>query len=353
MSGISKIRRLEGIDIVRTLAVLCVICGHFFSVNTPYNQTAFEGASMYLQGYMKSVFCNLGVPFFLLLSGYLCCHKTLSSFYYRGLSRVLIPYVVISIITWLVLSDTRSVGQLVMGILGFKTIGYAWYVEMYLGLFLLIPFVNAVLREVFGNGWTKHLLITLLLMTSLPALVNRNGITLVPGFWTMMFPLTYYVIGATIRQYEPHLKSKYLGVFCAMALFAIGPISESVLYKVSGGCISSSVSGGYYSLINVAASSLLFLGFYDLGNLPKWLSKAFEFCALAAFETFLFSYLFDKLLYPVFLDKFYISQSQFIVWFIPITATVFSLSLMASYLYKESFQLITLVAKHVKNRGIR
>lgn len=93
--------------------------------------------------------------------------------------------------------------------------------------------------------------------------------------------------------------------------------------------------------------------FYDLGNLPKRVSKTFEFCALAAFETFLFSYLFDKLLYPFFLDKYCVSQSQFIVWFVSITATIISHSLTASYLYKKSVQFITLVAKHVKNCGIR
>lgn len=209
-----------------------------------------------------------------------------------------------------------------------------------------------VLNEVFKNGWTKYLLFTALLMTALPALVNRGGTTLVPGFWMMTFPLAFYIIGAVIRQYEPHLKNRLWGVLGALALFAIGPFSEAILYKVSGGGLSSSVSGSYYSLINMGASSLLFISLYDL-HLPKWMARAFEFCALLAFETFLFSYQFDKLLYPYFLDKFYISQPQFIVWFVPITVSVFVLSLSASYLYKESVQLFDKAVLYVKNRRIR
>ncbi len=37
-----------GPDVIRTLAIVCVVCGHFFSVNTPYNQTEFVGGSMLL-----------------------------------------------------------------------------------------------------------------------------------------------------------------------------------------------------------------------------------------------------------------------------------------------------------------
>lgn len=55
-------QREIGPDIIRTLAIVCVVCGHFFTVNTPYNQLLFEGGGMLLQGCLKAFFCNLGVP---------------------------------------------------------------------------------------------------------------------------------------------------------------------------------------------------------------------------------------------------------------------------------------------------
>ncbi len=66
------LKRIEGIDLVRTLAVICVICGHFFSVNTPYNQTPFDSPALYFQGYLKSVFCNVGVFLFSYSSQDIC-----------------------------------------------------------------------------------------------------------------------------------------------------------------------------------------------------------------------------------------------------------------------------------------
>ena len=342
-------KRIVGIDFVRMVAVVSVICGHFFSVNTPYNQTPFEGVPIFIQGVLKSFFCNVGVPFFLLLTGFLCSHKTLSTSYYKSIERVLLPYVFISVITWLILSETHTVKELVLGILGFKTIGYAWYVEMYIGLFLLIPFVNIALNDVFKNGRTRYLLFTAILMTAIPAFLNRNGITLVPGFWMMTFPLAFYIIGATVHHYQPDLKNRALGIVGALCLFAIGPCSEAILHKQG---IDASLAGTYYSLINMGGSSLLFVSLYNL-SFPKWLSRVFEFCAVAAFETFLFSYMFDKLLYPLFIGKFYVTQARFIVWFIPITVSVFILSLLSAYIYKQGIDLIDKARSYVKNRSIR
>lgn len=226
--------RLIGPDIARSVAIIAVIAGHFFTVNTPYNDSPFEGASMFFQGFLKSLMSNTGVPFFILLTGFLCSGKTLSKNYYKGIKKAIIPYLVISLITWAVLSD-YSLKGLALGVLGFKTIGYAWYVEMYIGLFLLIPFLNMALRQVFENGQTKYLLLTALFLTAMPPLLNRGDIKLMPGFWMMTFPATYYVIGATIREYQPHLKKKGLWLLGAMALYAVAPISEYVFLKWGGG----------------------------------------------------------------------------------------------------------------------
>ena len=45
-----------GPDVIRTLAIVCVVCGHFFSVNTPYNQVSQAGELMLLQGCLKAFF---------------------------------------------------------------------------------------------------------------------------------------------------------------------------------------------------------------------------------------------------------------------------------------------------------
>ena len=227
--------RLIGPDIIRTVAILCVIAGHFYTVNTPYNQAPFEGASMFAQGWLKSMASCIGVPFFIMLTGFLNTRKALSKDYYKGIKRVLVPYLIISIMTWAVLPVDHSVIRLALGILGFKTVGYAWYVEMYIGLFLLIPFLNMVLRQVFDDGQIKYLLLTALFLTALPPLLNRGDMHLMPGFWMMTFPATFYIIAATIREYQPHLKRKVWWAIGAFMLYGIAPISRLVAMRLGGG----------------------------------------------------------------------------------------------------------------------
>ncbi len=205
-------QRIIGLDILRTLAIVCVVCGHFFTVNTPFNDTPYAGTSMMLQGFLKTVFGSMGVPLFLMLSGYLCCTKKFSLTYYKGIARVLIAYLIISLITWCVLSPSHSLSELVWGVLGFKTIGYAWYIEMYIGLFLLIPFINMIVEKVHESNNRQMLWVliaTMLLLTAIPTMVSRGGHVIVSRYWEMNFPVTFYLVGAYIRLYQPRLSWKW------------------------------------------------------------------------------------------------------------------------------------------------
>ena len=136
-------QRLFGLDLLRAIAIISVVAGHFF-LNTKFTSTVFNTPSMLAQGICQYFFTSIGVPLFLMLTGYLNCHKKLERSYYPRIFRILLDYVVISIVTYLVLEfhGGYSIRNLIKGIFSFHTINYAWYIEMYIGLFLLIPFLN-------------------------------------------------------------------------------------------------------------------------------------------------------------------------------------------------------------------
>lgn len=76
--------RFLGIDIVRTIAIFSVIAGHFWVLNTPYRKVDFDGSfSMFVQG-MGYFFFEIGVPLFLLMTGYLNYKKYLSIKIFEG-----------------------------------------------------------------------------------------------------------------------------------------------------------------------------------------------------------------------------------------------------------------------------
>ena len=239
----NKIREI-GPDVIRTLAIICVICGHFFSVNTSYNQVMPKGEMMLLQGCLKAFFCNLGVPLFLMLSGYFNCTKDFSVQYYKNIKRILLPYLFISVLTWAVLSADHSVAALVFGAIGFKTIGYAWFVEMFIGLYLIVPFLNIVIKHVFTSN-NKNMLYglfaVLIFMTSLPPLVDRGTYRIVPDYWMSCFPVLLYITGAYIRYYQPAIVHKVWAVIVISSIYLLYPLINYMNVTILGG-------GGYRTL---------------------------------------------------------------------------------------------------------
>ena len=81
MKDIQKTKRLPGLDIVRSLAILFVVAQHF-NLNTEFRQTVFDGTNLFFQGMCASIFF-VAVPLFLLLTGYLNINKQLTIGYYR------------------------------------------------------------------------------------------------------------------------------------------------------------------------------------------------------------------------------------------------------------------------------
>ena len=90
----------------------------------------------------------ISVPLFLLLTGYLMRKKELSKKYYSGIKKTLSIYILASlaclIYKVLFLNMNYSLFGIIKDILGFSLAKYSWYIEMYIGLFLLIPFLNLI-----------------------------------------------------------------------------------------------------------------------------------------------------------------------------------------------------------------
>ena len=68
-------------------------------------------------------------------------------------------------------------GQMLMD---FSLIPYGWYIEMYIGLFLLMPFLNITFENLHTQNNRRFLIIATVINGSLPAFVNRGGISYYP-----------------------------------------------------------------------------------------------------------------------------------------------------------------------------
>lgn len=287
-------RRKSGLDIVRCIAILFVISVHFYSYSNLYD-VPIEGRRMFLLVCGRWLFYTC-VPLFLLLSGFLLNRKTVSKGYYKGMIRILFVYVVMSVLCNLfkIFHDGAILTwkDWILSILGYEAAHYTWYVQMYIGLFLLVPFINMIYHGLQGKKQKIWLIVSMLLITSAPGLLNFK-FQILPNWWLTLYPITYYFIGAYISEYRPTVNK----VVC-MVLIALTVSMETVLSKVQGNVLSfASAIEGYGSLLTVVAAVLVFLLFYQIDIRNTLLKKVLKCVSNASFAMYLASWLLDSLVY--------------------------------------------------------
>ena len=338
----SPSQRICGLDLIRVCAIFFVIAGHFFSLNTSFKNVPFTGFSMFVQGMMHSVFM-VGVPLFIMLTGYLNISKQPTRKYYKGMIRVLIAYVIFSIATIAFrkfhLGENLSLVQWTLKILNYSAIPYAWYIEMWIGLALLTPFLNYLWKAIPSLKEKLLLIISLFVMTSLPDLCNRYGMYIFPAYFAQAcYPLMFYFIGTFIREYQPIIKTR-IGLFVIFTMSSITPLANLLIFN-RGGVDVVEIAGGpggvFYSWIAV----VIFLMLYrkDVTNLSvkKWITHS----SMVSLEMYLCCYMFDQLYYPWFKERFYESQSQFLSWFFVIIPLCFISSYLTATVYNSLKDLI-------------
>ena len=350
---INPSQRICGLDLIRVCAIFFVIAGHFFSLNTSFRNVPFTGISMFIQSMMNSIF-SVGVPLFIMLTGYLNINKTPTKKYYKNMIRVLVAYVIFSIATIafrkFYLGENLSMVQWTLMILNYSAIPYAWYIEMWIGLALLTPFLNYLWKAIPSLKEKVLLIISLFIMTSLPDLCNRYGMYIFPAYFAKAcYPLMFYFIGTFIREYQPTIRSLY-GVIIILAITLITPLFNIIIYHGTHDIVE--ITGGPSGVFHTWIAIAIFLMLYrkDVTNLSvkRWITH----CSTVSLKMYLCCYIFDQLYYPYFKEHFYVTQSQFLSWFFVIVPLCFLSSYLTATAYNSLKNLTQkCVTKIVKYRA--
>lgn len=312
--------RNPNMDILRIIAVLCVIGIHFF-YHSGYYYTTNDNAVMYFATVLRTL-CSVCVPLFMILSGFLLCNKTLKKGYYSGIRKTIIVYILVAIACMIyksiVGSYTLTPLTFFTGILDFTGANYSWYIEMYIGLFLLVPFLNIIYKNLDSRKQKNILLITLIAITILPSLFNEfrfdslewwanpasNTETqkLIPSWWVGIYPITYYFTGCYIREYGTKIKNIYLIIALVVAVFGFGTFN---FYRCYGMPFSTSNYVYWYGIEPYVMSVLIFLIISKLKLENINVKTKFVLWKISdlVLGTYLLSFIFDAIYYYEFLNK--------------------------------------------------
>ncbi len=354
-------KRNPAADIIRCFALFLVISVHFFLNNGYYSQ-AVQGTEMFIMTVMRQFFI-ICVPLFIMLSGYLLRKKQLSGKYYKKIGSIILTYVLASIFcliySLVFLHQEISFREAIFQILEFSADPYSWYIEMYLGLFLLIPFLNVLYNNLPSQKWKFGLIITFIILTSLPSVINVYNFNalnwwqdpsisfetdkLIPAWWVNIYPLTYYFIGCYLSEYKVNIKKIANVILIIITTLAYGAYTYWRTYKVyfiwGSWC-------DYTSFFSVILTTLVFVFFININyeSFPKKLSFIFEKISGLCLGGYLLSYIFDSIFYPKLIEKVPIMTDRLGYYFL-IVPLVYVSSLTLSYILSKIQLLINIIYK--------
>lgn len=208
--------RNKNIDLIKSIASFFVILVHFF-LNTGFYNLKTINNIVTVSFILKNI-AVVCVPLFLLVTGYLMNEKKVSKKYYFNILISILTYLFISLLCLFIrkyfLGENASIRDLAIGIFTFETNQYAWYVNMYLGLYLLIPFLNIIIEKIKENkNLFIFIIVILTFLTAFP-----KGLT----YWSLLYPINYYFIGAYVKKYNVNTyKLKYIIVIVIVSIIEI------------------------------------------------------------------------------------------------------------------------------------
>ncbi len=347
--------RNSTLDIVRIASVLLVMMVHFF-LHTGFYSEPMVGGKMFLMCFMRTFFSTC-VPMFLMLSGYLMSKKTVSKKHYSGISKTLITYVVAGI-ACVVYKAIHYHTQfefktLILSFFDFTAANYAWYVEMYIGLFLLVPFLNLIYNNLKTKRHKQLLVLTMIVLTAVPSLLNTYNLVdpsfwanpaandsfnaIFPDWWIGFYPVTFYFTGCYLKEFGLEIKTKTLAFL--LFITTLGFAAYNFWRSYGTGFITSQYA--YWYGFQPYVSTVLLFELLTRIKCDKFSpTTRFTLWKISdlVLSMYLVSYIFDSYIYGKLCAKVPVMQDR-LIYFLPCVLSVFVCSLALAFVlsYIELF----------------
>lgn len=295
--------RVLGIDIIKVIAVIFVISIHQIAKTHVLSCKMDTAYSFFIILFRYIVMAC--VPLFLMSTGYLQSRKKLKSGYYRGLIPIIFIYIITSIITSIVKTqydgEEFNFGMTVLNIFNFTENDYVWYVEMFIGLYIFIPFLNYMYHGIEIKRHKRLLIFTLIFMTAAPSiatLFSNNVITtdVLPDYWVLFYPVTYYMIGAYIREFN--LRTSRIFAFIMILISALIPTAVEFIFY-NGQEFNANVMNGFHSMASCLIAFFIFQLFYNVNSNSKIICAIFKDISSMTLEIYLISNAVEIFIYPL------------------------------------------------------
>ncbi len=321
-------KRDPNLDLIRSFALVAVLIMHYYD-NSGFYTIIMDGPGDFLMAVVRMIFVSC-VPLFLMLSGWLCSGKKLSPSYYLGILRILEFYLISSIgcmiFEFMYLDSGLSLKDILSRIINFELDGYAWYVLLYGGLFLMMPFLNMMYHGCAGKRQKQILILSFLALSVLPSLFNQF-VHVYSLWWSKLYPVAYYFTGAYMQEY---LKREKAGrFFFAFAGFALVFCLFNQFFFHSEALNYDGIHYDHYQAYIVSVLLFAAMASMKTDTLPGLVSRAISKIAQLSFPAYLLSWISDGIIYREFVPYFPRPEDRFIWILVLVPLSLLSSLIMA------------------------
>ena len=327
--------RESGPDLIRSIACFFVVGAHFY-LNMGYYDVPMIGAKMFTMTACRWMFVT-AVPLFFMLTGYFKRNKKADRAHYTALIPLVISYVVISVAKMLLYN--RLYGKIYGVKEMFVNLGnyqIAWYMGLYLCVFLIIPFLN--------KGWyaldTREQNI-LLAMLAFLCTIYPVWRYIAPSYFTGIYPVLFYFLGIAVRDRRWRPKRSVLFVILGVTLLIEAFISMNFTSTGTFDWNLISTADGTYGTLFISICTIcIFLALYDVDIKSGIIRSILSSISSVSFEIYLFAGAYDAIIYG-YAKRFLKGPVEAFWWFFVTVPASFVCAWISSLIFRKVVDLIT------------
>ncbi len=247
--------RYYWLDILKILACFFVIINHVggYVLTGSGNNI---GTNLFYS--VNFAICKMGVPLFIMISGYLLLTRN-SSFkdMLKKIYRIVIPLILLSLAYWIMYNgdSSKSLLSFFPALFSKSIILPYWYLYMLIGLYLVTPFIQKMVKNFKLVDYRAFIIICLLIPSCLPIISEYLPISFNVNFTIALLPICigYYVAGLYLSQIDLNKKNRNIAYLCLFVPIILFILSIYLPYLING---EKSLALDSYALLTTALPSL-------------------------------------------------------------------------------------------------
>ena len=262
------------IDVIKIIACFLVIINHTSSIM--FNHQASNVDFVYT---LYFSICKMAVPLFIMCTGALILDKSYNyKKVFKSIFRVFVPLLILSFIIYIKnvgfsnINIIYFIGEFIYG----PSITALWYLYMLIGLYLVTPFIQKMIKDFKDKDYIIFASIFLLI----PSLINLVRVYLPftpsPYFTYAFFPnlLGYYILGSYFSKLKRNKKCLLISIIVFIISY-IGMILSMYIPYLKDGVLSYALDNYVALPVALMAISFFYIIKYIFGksSSPRFISE--------------------------------------------------------------------------------